>query len=524
MLPRYLRKRWRLDALRTRLLLARIALEVGSPKTAWQQLELARSLRTRGTVADRIECAHTQALFRLAEGSPGMAERLLKAGLRQLEDYRAALGAVELRATVSGIGTELSQQGLRIALQSGRPEKILAWAERLRANALRLPSVRPPADRRLGGLQAELRRVAAQIRYAEEQGRTAHAASSSQVRLEGAIRARTRLVESQRDARSAVANPRKAIRALGERALVEYVELDGALHALTLTERRLALHELGPDNAATELEWLRFALGRLARGRNHPTQRAAASSNARTAAAALDKLLVEPLLPALGGHPLVLVPTGPLHALPWGALPSLRGRPLVVAPSLSVWLDLDRRPDSRRRKATVIAGPRLRHSAAEVRDVASLLATPTVLQGRAATAKAALAALDGAALAHLACHGRFRVDSPLFSSLELADGPLNVYELQGLRRAPEIVVLSACDLALSGLHPGDELLGLAAALLGMGTRTIVASVVPVPDAAAKRLMLAFHRNLLDGHAPAFALARAQVAVPAAAGFVCLGRG
>jgi CHAT domain-containing protein len=134
-----------------------------------------------------------------------------------------------------------------------------------------------------------------------------------------------------------------------------------------------------------------------------------------------------------------------------------------------------------------------------------------------------LRALDGAAVAHLACHGHFRSDSPLFSALELADGPLNVYELQRLRRAPELVVLSACDLGLSALHPGDELLGLATALLGMGTRTVVASVAPVPDAAARRLMLAFHKRLLAGDAPATALAGAQARTESAS-FVCLGAG
>jgi CHAT domain-containing protein len=195
----------------------------------------------------------------------------------------------------------------------------------------------------------------------------------------------------------------------------------------------------------------------------------------------------------------------------------------VVAPSLALWLELAGRPPSRRRRAVLVAGPRLRHSAAEVTALASLLPRATVLHGHAATAGAAIAALDGAALAHLACHGRFRSDSPLFSSLELADGPLDVYELQRLRRAPDTVVLSACDLALSDRHPGDELLGLATALLGMGTRTIVASVVPVPDAAAKRLMLAFHRHLASGATPAAALARAQ-ARTAVAGFVCLGSG
>jgi CHAT domain-containing protein len=134
-----------------------------------------------------------------------------------------------------------------------------------------------------------------------------------------------------------------------------------------------------------------------------------------------------------------------------------------------------------------------------------------------------LAALDGAVLAHLACHGRFRADSPLFSALELADGPLTALDLQGLRRTPDTLILSACDVALSERYAGDELLGLSAALLSMGTRTIVASVVPVPDRAARRMLVAFHRELLAGADPAAALAIAQRKATVA-GFVCLGCG
>ena len=151
-----------------------------------------------------------------------------------------------------------------------------------------------------------------------------------------------------------------------------------------------------------------------------------------------------------------------------------------------------------------------------------------MLTGSAATVEATLAALDGARVAHIACHGRFRSDNPLFSALELADGPLTALDIQGLRRAPDVLVLSACDVALSERHPGDELLGLSAALLAAGTRTIVASVVPVPDAATRRLMLAFHTHLRAGASPAAALAAAQAGLrgtkAALAGFVCLGAG
>jgi hypothetical protein len=502
---------WRRDELRTRLLVARIGVAVGSLAIARKQWELAQPLRRRGMVSDRVELCYVEALLRRAEGDVDGVERSLLRGVRLLDEYRAALGALELRATASGFGNELARCGLALAIESNRPLDVLGWSERLRANALRLPPVRPPKDRKLRELQVDLRRATDARRVGE------------QARLEAAIRTRARLVDAADVRASPTAELNIAGRLLDGRALVEYVELDGVLRALTLVGECLFLHDLGDARAAGELDWLRFAYARLAAGRLTPEQRAATRANAAAAAAALDDVLVKPMRDAVGDAPLVVVPTGTLHALPWAALPSLRGRPLVVAPSLALWCDLAAHPRSPRAKVALVAGPRLRYAASEIEALAALRPGAKVLRGKAATADATLGALDGAAIAHLACHGHFRADSPLFSSLELVDGPLNVYELQRLRRAPEIVVLSACDLALSQTHPGDELLGLAAALLGMGTRTIIASVVPVPDAAAQRLMLAFHEQLLAGLTPAEALARAQ-ARARTAGFVCLGTG
>jgi hypothetical protein len=502
---------WRREALRTRLLVARIALATGSVVTAREQVHLAQPLRRRGAVADRVELYYVEALLRCAAGDISGGERGLLRGLQLLDEYRSALGAFELRATASGLGNDLAKQGLALAVQSTHPMKVLAWSERLRANALRLPAVRPPADRKLHELQIELR------------GATAAGRAGDQARLEAAIRARARLIDAAYGTPAATPDVHTVASEAGVNAVLEYVQLDGVLYALTLVAGCLGLHELGAVEATAELDWLRFAYGRLAAGRLTAEQRAATLVTAAASAAALDDFLLAPVRDKFGEAPLVIVPTGALHALPWAALPSLSGRPLVVAPSLALWRDLAARPDSHRRKTALVAGPRLRHAAREVRELGALRPRARVLYGKAGTAEATLAALDGAALAHLACHGHFRADSPLFSSLELADGPLNVYELQQLKRAPELVVLSACDLALSQTHPGDELLGFAAALLGMGTRTIVASVVPVPDAAARRLMLAFHRDLLAGLGPAAALARAQAGAKTP-GFICLGAG
>ncbi|WP_244211386.1 C50 family peptidase, partial [Amycolatopsis kentuckyensis] len=49
----------------------------------------------------------------------------------------------------------------------------------------------------------------------------------------------------------------------------------------------------------------------------------------------LDDLLLAPL--PLGDGPLVIVPTGRLHELPWPALPGCRGRPVSLAPSAALW-------------------------------------------------------------------------------------------------------------------------------------------------------------------------------------------
>jgi len=106
-----------------------------------------------------------------------------------------------------------------------------------------------------------------------------------------------------------------------------------------------------------------------------------------------------------------------------------------------------------------------------------------------------LAAIDGAGLAHIAAHGVFRADSPMFSSLRLDDGPMTVHDVQRLRRAPFRLILPSCESGLLAPAGADELLGLASALLPLGTAGIVASVAQVNDRAAAPLMLALHRRL-----------------------------
>jgi CHAT domain-containing protein len=225
----------------------------------------------------------------------------------------------------------------------------------------------------------------------------------------------------------------------------------------------------------------------------------------------------------------VVVPPSRLQAVPWGMLPSLRDRVVTVTPALTTWLHARRLRPPRERRVALVVGPDLGTSGAEVPELARRYRDATVLRDGDATAENVLEAMDGAWLAHVAAHGRFRADNPLFSSLALADGPLTVHDFEQLRHAPHVVVLSSCDSAVAAPVGVDELLGLVSGLVPLGAAGILASVVPVNDEAVVPLMLALHDALLAGERLPAALDIARrktagdvVAEATAASFVALG--
>ncbi len=303
-------------------------------------------------------------------------------------------------------------------------------------------------------------------------------------------------------------------RALGDRALVELVEVGSRLHAVVVADGRAKLRPLAQGkDVSREIGQLRFSLGRLAGGRGSATSTAAYTAALDHSAHCLDELLLRPLLADLGARPLVIVPTGALHHLPWSVLPSCRDRAVTVTPSASQWLVASRpREETSGRTALLVAGPDCAGAMDEVADLSALLPATRTLLPEEATVSAVTEALAGVELAHLIAHGTFRADNPLFSSLRLADGPLTVYDLELLPRVPSLLVLSACDGGLAAVAAGDELVGLASALLTFGAQTVVASVTAVPEDLTHQLMVEFHRGVADGTGPAAALAAARTTV------------
>jgi CHAT domain-containing protein len=122
------------------------------------------------------------------------------------------------------------------------------------------------------------------------------------------------------------------------------------------------------------------------------------------------------------------------------------------------------------------------------------------------------AAMASADVLHVAAHGVHQPENPLFSSLRMADGPIFAHELDQSALAPEHVVLSACEVGLATVRPGDEALGLASVLLNLGTRSVIAGVARVADDVAAQTMAGYHAKLAGGVDSAAALAAALIEV------------
>ncbi len=524
------------ESTRAYLLAGRAALALGQRASAERYLAQAARARHRGPALARANGWLAEALRAEAAGDTARTLAACRTGLDILHRHRLTLGAAELRAQATAHGVELVGTALRACLAgrtgAGRPgaRLLLLWAEHWRATALAVPPVRPPDDRALHAELTRYREVTSRLDRATADGSPTVALQQSRVRAERSIRA-TALRTAGGDATpNTPLDIGALLDELGDGRLVEIVAVAGRLYALLCGQGRVRSFPAGSmAEAVTETEYARSALLRLAHGaatRPAETAEVLAATGRR-----LERLLFGAAAGHLGDGPLVVVPPGRLHALPWALLPGLFARTHEVAPAARAWLRARRCAPPAAGRVVLVRGPDLPTTADEVAAVAELYERPTVLRGADATTPRVLDALDGSALAHLAAHGTFRADSPLFSALRMADGPLTGYDFERLRHAPYRLVLPCCDSARLAPAGSDELLGLAAALLPLGTVGIVGSVVPVDDAAVVAPMLDLHRGLRKGLRMAEALRDARtgagdepMALASAWSLVALGAG
>jgi tetratricopeptide (TPR) repeat protein len=432
-----------------------------------------------------------QARGRELVGDSGGVLRACEAGLRALDQHRATLGSQELRALSSAHGSELAELGTRTALESGDARRLLRWSERWRATAVTVAPATAQHDTDTTADLAALRAQHRQLAEARAAGNPTERLEARAATLEQTVRQRLlRVRGSEETAASLDVDALLGALDQDDTVLVELVEVEGRIHALVAGRGRVRRLSVGSAaDAAKAVDFSLFTLRQAARGRR---------AQMDLAGARLEKSLLGSALDGAGESRVVVSGTSALQGVPWALVPALARRP-DTSPRRAGGgrraCPARRGHDSRR---VLLVGPGLGSGGAEVPAIAAHDAEAQVLDGPDATVAASLAALDGAALAHVAAHGHFREDSPLFSSLTLADGPLLVHDLQGLRRPPHRVVLSACESGVMAPVGDQELLGLAAALLSMGTAGVVSSLAEVDDAATVEVMVALHASLRAG--------------------------
>lgn len=486
------------------------------------------SLRHGEAIPIRLYARELRADVARASGRRAQASAQLRIGLEELHRHQASFGSLDLQTAVTRHARALAARGLADAVEEGRAISVFAWSERARALASRIAPVRPPRDDEAARLLAQLRFVRTELRQRELAGEDDPALRAARTDLERQVRQRSWYASGPGEVERPVSVEQLraglATTVGGPSVFVAHLAVGEELLALVVTGRSIRLVRLGAVSPVLEqVRRARADLDALSlRGVPAPL-RASAARSVRGSLEQLSVCLFGPIQTLVGDDAVLLVPSGALVAVPWTLLPALRGRAVTVGRSATSWLRGHNRPRPQRCPDGVLlaSGPDLPHAAAEVQAAAGSWPGARVLTGEQASVDAVLASLDQTWLVHLAAHGVHEAANPLFSAVHLADGPLFGHDLDTVPALPHHVVLSACDLGRVTQRATDEVLGLTAAFLQGGTVCVLASVARVADDVAADVLVAYHRALREGAAPAHALAAAS-AEHEAAPFVCFG--
>jgi CHAT domain-containing protein len=240
----------------------------------------------------------------------------------------------------------------------------------------------------------------------------------------------------------------------------------------------------------------------------------------------LYQMLVTPVLPLLGGcKTLCIVPSGPLHHLPFAALRSERyiieDFALSYLPSVNALRFLKPWAPSDVKTLAAFVNPDCGSAALDLpgaMEEAGVVRlnnrTPDCWERARATKENVLLAIKTHDIVHLACHASFNADEPMRSYLQLASatpssGRWDLGDILNAAIRASMVTLSACTSSYADVSPGEEILSLAYGFLHAGTSTVVGSLWKVSDEACPALMRSYYDHLSAEHS-AVALAKAQI--------------
>ncbi|VDB87873.1 unnamed protein product [Peniophora sp. CBMAI 1063] len=242
--------------------------------------------------------------------------------------------------------------------------------------------------------------------------------------------------------------------------------------------------------------------------------------------------IVEPILKSIdlsvttiGTLPRIIwCPTGPLTQLPLHAAgvydkPSgPRAFDIIVSsytPSLSAYMrcksDIQKR-ERRDPSVLIVTQPSTARFAplpgtrAESRRLLEVLGrrqvSNTLLDHDQATVSAVKSAINSHSWVHLACHGSQDQDDPTKSAFALFDGPLSLSTLMRTEADHvELAFLSACQTATGDDDNLEESAHLAAGMLAVGFKGVIATMWSIGDDEAPIVVGAYYSRLLELRGP-----------------------
>ncbi len=297
--------------------------------------------------------------------------------------------------------------------------------------------------------------------------------------------------------------------------LVEYFIARGTIFVCVVDRERLEITALGKAARARELyRFLQFQLSRLAPGARHNAPEKLVAEATRARLRQLHDLLIGPIRHLLDKPELILVPHSFLHYVPFHALHDGDGYlidrfSISYAPSAGVFHLCAAKPATAHDPSLVlgVADERAPHILVEVRAVAGALPGAKLRIGSDASEEAIKEHGAACRFLHIATHGMFRRDNPMFSAIQLGTSRLSLFDLYDLQLSADMVVLSGCGTGLSAVLGADELVGLTRGWLYAGARSVLVSLWDVHDASTAVFMRRFYHHLGRGCQRARALQR-----------------
>jgi len=524
---------------------------------SWQeQAETASALEEAQKALNEIEgyhapwvsyqCYNTLGRLKELNGELEEAEQLYMKAIEQMESLRGNIRLDEMRMSFGRDKYQVYENIVNLKLTKGDSRAAFQFVERSKSRTLidllekNLETVwdtgaeESPRLQRIRKIREELNIFYSRL---NEVGATARTALANNATKEEIIRREQELIELLRELgseRSGWATLQsmqlpevEEVQAMlqPDEVLVEYYSIGDRFQAFIVGHDSFDVVPNLTTTAAvrTSLKGLTFQLSKFhlqpAYVQSHSDRLLTAMQYHLTE---LYKQLIEPIRSIIKQRSLVIVPHHSLHYIPFQAL--YDGKEYLVdshaigySASASVLKICRERKIQKTAEDLVlaVADEMTPYINEEVEALRELLPKARVFVGSEAREDKLRKYGPSAGKIHIAAHGIFRADNPMFSSLRLGDSWLNLFDIFNLQLGAELTTLSACETGMSAVWEGDELLGLARGFLYAGTPSLVVSLWTVNDRSTAQLMRRFYEGLQKGLSKPRALQEAVVAVKAA---------